>query len=250
MGEQPVKEETIVELSDCSRCALAHRDLVFKQLTRPLYTENNREVYTHWTPCPTNGEPIMMRVLEKNKYNKAIFSEPVPVDMSKPAPVLPVDRSAVTTLHGTPIEEVREQHAKEPVGMHRDYVVLTDEERKKGYVRPVRNRYRHVGIVGPQHSTRPLTEEEQERYKNVGYALFEKYPEESSKVGRYWTQKQLDSVGKGCGSTTRMADEFAETYARSPSFYGATFCVSCNKHLPVGEGGEFVWDGTDERVGT
>jgi hypothetical protein len=47
-----------------------------------------------------------------------------------------------------------------------------------------------------------------------------------------------------------MAQEIAETYARQPGFYGATFCCGCGKHLPVGRDGEFVWDGTDEKVGT
>jgi hypothetical protein len=50
-----------------------------------------------------------------------------------------------------------------------------------------------------------------------------------------------------CGSTTTMGTALAETYARDPSFYGATFCVSCSAHFPVGE---FVWKGTDEEVGS
>jgi hypothetical protein len=46
-----------------------------------------------------------------------------------------------------------------------------------------------------------------------------------------------------------MGQAIAETYARDPHFYGATFCVRCSKHRPVGEDGEFVWDdGT--KVGT
>lgn len=56
--------------------------------------------------------------------------------------------------------------------------------------------------------------------------------------------------GNGCGVATTMAVGIARTYARDPSFYGATYCVGCKRHLPVGEDGEFVWDGTDERVGT
>lgn len=48
-----------------------------------------------------------------------------------------------------------------------------------------------------------------------------------------------------CGSSTTMGAAIAETYARQPSFYGATYCVHCQMHLPVGEHGEFVWeDGT------
>lgn len=53
-----------------------------------------------------------------------------------------------------------------------------------------------------------------------------------------------------CGTTTTMGQELAETYAREPAFYSGTFCVACRSHFPVGEAGEFVWDGTDEKVGT
>lgn len=52
-----------------------------------------------------------------------------------------------------------------------------------------------------------------------------------------------------CGSSTTMGVAIAETYARQPLFYGATYCVSCRMHRPVGEDGEFVWpDGS--KVGT
>ncbi len=52
---------------------------------------------------------------------------------------------------------------------------------------------------------------------------------------------------KTCGTTTTMSRDIAETYARKPDFYTGTFCVSCRKHLPLIE---FVWDGTDETVGS
>jgi hypothetical protein len=45
-----------------------------------------------------------------------------------------------------------------------------------------------------------------------------------------------------CGATTTMARSIAETYAREPGFYGATYCTNCHRHLPVGPVGEFVWD--------
>lgn len=53
-----------------------------------------------------------------------------------------------------------------------------------------------------------------------------------------------------CGSVTHMHRSIAETYARQPTFYGATYCATCGNHRPVGENGEFVWDGTDIKVGT
>lgn len=85
-----------------------------------------------------------------------------------------------------------------PDGMQKEYLVLPDEERAKGFVRPVRRTYRHLT----------------------------------------------------CGTTTTMGQAIAETYARDPHFYGGTFCVNCRGHFPVGEDGEFVWYGTDEKVGT
>lgn len=87
-------------------------------------------------------------------------------------------------------------------GMAEVYLVLSHEERARGFVRPVRQTYRHLV----------------------------------------------------CGMTTTMGRTLAETYARKPDFYGATFCAGCQNHRPVGENGEFVWvvDGvvTDIKVGT
>jgi len=83
-------------------------------------------------------------------------------------------------------------------GQQRDYIVLSAEERAKGFVRPVRKRYVH----------------------------------------------------EKCGGLTVMTQALAETYARQPTFYSGTFCCHCREHFPVGAEGEFVWDGTAEKVGT
>jgi hypothetical protein len=87
-------------------------------------------------------------------------------------------------------------------GQHGSYWILSVEERAKGFIRPVRQSYKHLK----------------------------------------------------CGAVTTMGLALAETYARQPNFYGATFCCQCRNHLPVGADGEFVWmDGsvtTDEKVGT
>jgi hypothetical protein len=138
-------------------------------------------------------------------------------------------------------------------GQHTDYWVLSAEERAKGFVEPVRKSYRHVGISGPKPGAlRDLNAEEKERYGKYDYVKFETYEKghKSAAVGRFWTQTQLDSVGKGCGAVTSMSSTIAETYARQPEFYGSTFCVNCGTHLRVGEDGEFVWEGTRQRVGT
>lgn len=98
----------------------------------------------------------------------------------------------------------------EPVPQAEVYLVLSAAERAKGFVRPVRRVYIHVGPGG-----------------------HEVDPEDPAKHGR---------TGAGCGRATTMSVELAETYARDPKFYGATYCVGCHKHLRIAE---FVWeDGT------
>lgn len=161
------------------------------------------------------------------------------------------DDPKVTTTSGEP-PSIAEGPAPEPVdpktGQHGAYWVLTEEERAKGFVRPVRIVYQHVGPPGPRGPVRDLTKEEQGRYNNrePRYAKFEPYGD-SGKEGRFWTQEQLDGVLAGCGTTTTMSRSIAETYARDPKFYGLTFCVHCKDHFPVEQ---FVWGGTDELVGS
>lgn len=108
----------------------------------------------------------------------------------------PVDRTQCVLTDGGLV--TKDHRELKPNGQQKDYVVLTSEERAKGFVRPVRNSYVHLK----------------------------------------------------CGVVTRMAQAIAETYARDPQFYSGTFCVGCRAHFPVGEGGEFVWDKTQEKVGT
>jgi hypothetical protein len=138
---------------------------------------------------------------------------------------------------------------QEPIGQHEVYLVLSEEERAKGFVRPLYRAYRHVG-VRPRYPVRDLTPEEQERHAGNGYVKFEAYPESESPItGRFWTQTQLES---GCGTVTTMGLAIAETYARDPGFYGATYCCGCNKHLLLEE---FNWVtdaglDTGQRVGS
>ena len=75
----------------------------------------------------------------------------------------------------------------QPGPQNETYLVLSEEERAKGFVRPVRDTYVH----------------------------------------------------DKCGVATTMGRALAETYAREPKFYGATYCVGCSMHLPVAE---FKWD--------
>lgn len=107
--------------------------------------------------------------------------------------VPPVDRTARELVSGAPVDE--EHRELKDNGQQKDYVVLTAEERAKGFVRPVRQNYVH----------------------------------------------------KVCGSLTTMSLPIAETYARDPGFYSGTFCCKCAGHFPLDQ---FVWQGTDERVGS
>lgn len=93
--------------------------------------------------------------------------------------------------------EVRPDHREiNPLtGQQKGYVVLTPDERAKGFVRPVRRTYKHLK----------------------------------------------------CGTVTTMSQDIAETYARQPDFYSGTFCCYCRTHAPLAE---FVWDGTNEQVGS
>jgi hypothetical protein len=105
--------------------------------------------------------------------------------------------STTTLADGSPVTPDHRE-IDPTTGQQRAYVVLSDEERAKGFVRPVRLSYIH----------------------------------------------------DKCGSLTTMGQRIAETYAREPGFYNATFCVQCRGHFPVGANGEFYWAGTRERVGT
>lgn len=95
-----------------------------------------------------------------------------------------------------------------PTGLSPTYLVLSDDERKKGLVRPVRRTYAHS------------------------------YMSDGSPVPREpWAS--LPRGLKGCGVATTMSQAISETYARDPKFYGSTYCVGCQMHLPVAE---FLWD--------
>ena len=104
------------------------------------------------------------------------------------------DEPKLCTTSGEPVAKVRAEQTEE-TGQHKGYIVLCEDERQKGFVRPYRDAYRHAT----------------------------------------------------CGTVTTMGRALSETYARDPKFYGATFCVACNRHLPVAE---FVWTLDGEQVGS
>lgn len=93
------------------------------------------------------------------------------------------------------------------------YLVLSDEELAQGFVRPVRRTYVH-------------------RYMLDGTVV----P----------IVLRSEPTG-GCGAATTMPLKIAQTYARDPKFYGATYCVGCKMHLPVSQ---FHWDDDFTTVGS
>jgi hypothetical protein len=55
---------------------------------------------------------------------------------------------------------------EKPVPQNKCYLVLSDEERAKGFVRPVRSSYVHVGIPGPKFPLQDITAEQKEMWKD------------------------------------------------------------------------------------
>lgn len=53
----------ITTVEGCARCGLTHEELEFDLLERPIWEHDGRD-YTHWAPCPTNGQPILLRMLK------------------------------------------------------------------------------------------------------------------------------------------------------------------------------------------
>lgn len=131
-------------------------------------------------------------------------------------------------------------------GQNETYLVLSEAERAKGFVRPYRDSYKHVGAP-PKYPLFDLTDEQKARVGGGNsYVKFEKYPpERGPALGRYWTAAEL--ARKGCGAVTTMGRLLSETYARQPSFYGSTFCVGCGAHHEVAE---FVWTADGQVVGS
>jgi hypothetical protein len=57
-----MKSEYTFDLNGCARChASGHEQITFRPLTFPFELLHEAP-FTHWAPCPTNGEPIMLRL--------------------------------------------------------------------------------------------------------------------------------------------------------------------------------------------
>lgn len=81
------------------------------------------------------------------------------------------------------------------------------------------------------------------RAQNEAYLVL---PDEEIAKG-YVRPYRAAYVHTACGTETIMAERLAATYARQPTFYGATYCVGCQQHRPVGE---FTWSADGTVVGS
>lgn len=70
----------------------------------------------------------------------------------------PVDRSAVQLTDGSPVPKDRSHVEHTESGQQKGYIVLTDAERAKGFVRQVRDAYRHTKCHGVTTMGRALAE--------------------------------------------------------------------------------------------
>lgn len=64
------------------------------------------------------------------------------IEAQRIASLPPVDRSARVLIDGSPVTD--DHRNLLPNGQQKDYIVLTAEERSKGFVRPVRGTYTHI----------------------------------------------------------------------------------------------------------
>ncbi len=125
---------------------------------------------------------------------KPLVQDPLNLTLDQEESLIQHAKTGLTTDAADPrIKPYTGQEAPGP--QNEAYLVLSDEERAKGFVRKVRQDYIH-----PK-----------------------------------------------CGVVTHMGLALAETYARDPKFYGATYCCGCSAHFPVAE---FLWEGTQEPVGS
>lgn len=164
----------------------------------------------HIVFSPNQARNIAHTILRKaTEAEAAMFLEQ---EKARIKSVPPVDRSARVLTDGSPVTEDHRELRSD--GQQKGYVVLTAEERAKGFVRPVRRTYIHVG----------------------------KPPE-----GQSFEYPITKTFPGGCGTRTTMGVPIAETYARDPGFYSGTFCCGCGAHFDLDQ---FVWEGTTEQVGS
>lgn len=61
-----------VKITRCSRCGQDHDDVEARPLDRAFAPPEAAPLkWTHWAPCPTNGQPIMFIVTDVNDAREA-----------------------------------------------------------------------------------------------------------------------------------------------------------------------------------
>ncbi len=54
----------VERVGNCSRCGGDHLYLTFKRFVRPI-EDPDGTLWEWWTPCPTNGDPILLCQMDK-----------------------------------------------------------------------------------------------------------------------------------------------------------------------------------------
>jgi hypothetical protein len=58
----------------CARCGGEHRELVADPLTRAFAPREAAGVaWTHWFPCPTNGEPVLVTTDWRGEHDRMML---------------------------------------------------------------------------------------------------------------------------------------------------------------------------------
>lgn len=134
----------------------------------------------------------------------------------------------MTTDRNDPL--LKEHH---PDGQQKAHMVLSAEERAKGFTRPLRDSYVHSGagpFCGEAHTNADGS------VSNCTGA-----PDHEGECSSWMEEGRFQLHESGCDATTKMGSSIAETYARNPDYYGSTYCSGCGAYFPVGEFGEFTW---------
>lgn len=149
--------------------------------------------------------------------------------------------SNVQLTDGSPVPADRSHTEIDPkTGMQKGYIVLSPEERAKGFMKPVRRSYIHesrsvCGKMQPKND---------KRIGGSRHMCGRAYPHEGE-CGQWKLVSQPEHARAerahrtSCGVMTTMGLGLAETYARNPHFYSGTFCVGCHAHFPLNQ---FYWE--------
>lgn len=85
MGEFTSDSALIAVIHNCARCGGNHNDVQWKRLTRPIVDNDvvvGRIEWTHWLPCPTNGEPVLQAELPTDIASRYMGAQANPPEHS------------------------------------------------------------------------------------------------------------------------------------------------------------------------